>query len=214
MTSDTSTASSTLAQLRTILRVLFKRVRDFWKMMLRLAVIYKAHTFAGGMDMCFPAVFLLSEFLLAEKDLKPSRFALPKREGERQCMEIPLWWNQRAHLHNELCHFPGWKLRNAFWTGHGYSYFVATSSLRAFGMSFSFCEMLYQNHCWLCHRVVHTLTRVFSFVKKLGGVISQTVLIKRWMKFPLRLLRTRGNRKMWMMATVFFLSFLFWSDTN
>lgn len=90
MTSDTSTASSTLAQLRTILRVLFKRVRDFWKMMLRLAVIYKAHTFAGGMDMCFPAVFLLSEFLLAEKDLKPSRFALPKREGERQCMEIPL----------------------------------------------------------------------------------------------------------------------------
>ena len=84
MTSDTSTASSTLAQLRTILRVLFKRVRDFWKMMLRLAVIYKAHTFAGGMDMCFPAVFLLSEFLLAEKDLKPSRFALPKREGERQ----------------------------------------------------------------------------------------------------------------------------------
>ena len=32
--------------------------------------------------MCFPAVFLLSEFLLAEKDLKPSRFTLPKQGGE------------------------------------------------------------------------------------------------------------------------------------
>lgn len=33
--------------------------------------------------MCFPAVFLLSEFLLAGEDLKPRRFALPK-EGERE----------------------------------------------------------------------------------------------------------------------------------
>lgn len=32
--------------------------------------------------MCFPAVFLLSEFLLAEKDLKPSRLALPKQGGK------------------------------------------------------------------------------------------------------------------------------------
>lgn len=57
MTSDTLAASSTFAQLRTIGCVLFKRVRDFWKMMLRLAVIFKAHTFAGGMDVfpsCFP----------------------------------------------------------------------------------------------------------------------------------------------------------------
>lgn len=32
--------------------------------------------------MCFPAVFLLSEFLLAEEDLKPSRFILPKQGGK------------------------------------------------------------------------------------------------------------------------------------
>lgn len=80
MTSDMSAASSTFAQLRTIGCVLFKRVRDFWKMMLRLAVIFKAHTFAGCMDV-FPSCFVLSEFLLAEKDLKPSRFALPKQGG-------------------------------------------------------------------------------------------------------------------------------------
>jgi len=58
--------------------------------------------------MCFPAVFLLSEFLLPEKDLKPSRFALPKqgaKEGGRRCMEIPSRWNQKAHLHNKLCSF-------------------------------------------------------------------------------------------------------------
>lgn len=57
ITSDTSAANSTFAQLRTIGWVLFKRVRDFWKMMLCLAVIFKAHTFAGGMDVfpsCFP----------------------------------------------------------------------------------------------------------------------------------------------------------------
>lgn len=39
--------------------------------------------------MCFPAVFLLSEFLLAEKDLKPSRFILPKlggREGGKEAV--------------------------------------------------------------------------------------------------------------------------------
>lgn len=57
MTSDMSAASFTFAQLRTIGCVLFKRVRDFWKMMLRLIVIFKAHTFSGGMDVfpsCFP----------------------------------------------------------------------------------------------------------------------------------------------------------------
>lgn len=32
--------------------------------------------------MCFPAVFLLSEFLLAKKDLKPSRFILPRKGGK------------------------------------------------------------------------------------------------------------------------------------
>lgn len=57
MTSDMLAARSTFAQLRTIGCVLFKRVRDFWKMMLRLTVIFKVHTFAGGMDVfpsCFP----------------------------------------------------------------------------------------------------------------------------------------------------------------
>lgn len=37
--------------------------------------------------MCFPAVFLLSEFVLAEKDLKPSRFALPKQGGKEEGRE-------------------------------------------------------------------------------------------------------------------------------
>lgn len=57
MTSDTSAASSTFAQLGTIGCVLLKGVRDFWKTMRHLTAIFKAHTFAGGMDVfpsCFP----------------------------------------------------------------------------------------------------------------------------------------------------------------
>lgn len=100
MTSDTSAASSTFAQLRTIGCVLFKRVRDFWKMMLRLAVIFKAHTFAGGMDV-FPSCFVLSEFLLAEKDLKPSRFALPKQGGRRE--EGGVWRYHRDGIRKPIC---------------------------------------------------------------------------------------------------------------
>lgn len=131
--------------------------------------------------MCFPAVFLLSEFLLAEKDLKPSRFSLPKQGGKEGGKEAvygdAIATESESPSAQQTLFFPGLKTEQDVLQGVQLFSFVAFSSLQTFVMYFSFCE-IYQNHWWLSHQGFPKPTEVFSLVKKLGDVISQIVLIK------------------------------------
>lgn len=101
--------------------------------------------------MCFPAVFLLSEFLLAEKDLKPCRFALPKQVGKEGGKEAvygdAIVIESESPSAQQTLFFPGLKTEQDVLQGVQLFSFVAISSLQALVMSFNFCEILYQNYC-------------------------------------------------------------------
>lgn len=60
--------------------------------------------------MCFPAVFLLSEFLHPEKDLKPSRFTLPKagrEEGSEAVYRDTIAMESESPSAQQTLFFPG-----------------------------------------------------------------------------------------------------------
>lgn len=95
-------ASSTFAQLRTIGCVLFKRVRDFWKMMLRLTIIFKVHTFAGGMDV-FPSCFPPLRISPGWERFKALQIRPPEagREGGREGGSV--WRCHRDWIRKPIC---------------------------------------------------------------------------------------------------------------